>query len=440
VISKTKFHERAKFSQLLSNQISEKILEIEKRKKIISKQLKKILQDYQSSNGKCIKKFRSFDKKIKRCENILSNALSKINSQKNQQSENIKNLALRLKSLKSQIPPEKSTEEQSTQCEIPKNIDQVQILSLFKSKLNCLNKLISSSLQKAIENKNSKTQNSLDNIYLRFDKRVELQIAKLNEMEIRLQQNLAESRFKNQAWFQNQQNEFKTRFKTRIDHFEQSTNQLKFFIAQKDNSLENVKKENSDLAKKIEEKEMEIERSQVESTRLKQAIKCMRQDIELMNEEFEKSRKSSKIYEEERLKNLTEISELKENHQSQLDDLNFKIKNLQNQLQISENKTNSIVTNNELVVQQLNDYILELESKLDVNQTLDSKLNFVCFENEFSSKPNQVYELLITMKKSLDKAALQIYELSNNRDKILEFSNRNLYLLSKLKSINQVKT
>ena len=51
----------------------------------------------------------------------------------------------------------------------------------------------------------------------------------------------------------------------------------------------------------------------------------MRHDIELMNEEFEKSRKSSKIFEEERLKNLTEISELKEKHQSQLDDLNFKV-------------------------------------------------------------------------------------------------------------------
>jgi len=324
VISKTKFHERAKFSQLLSNRISGKNLAIEKRKKIISKQLNKILKEYQSTNGKCIKKFRSFDKKIERCENILSNALSKINSQKTHQSENIKNLSLRLKSLKSQIPPKMSTEEQSTQCEIPRNIDLVQILSFFKRKLNCSNKLISSNLQKAIENKNSKTQNSLDNIYLRFDKRVDLQIAKLNEIEICLQQNLTESRFKNQAWFQNQQNEFKTRFKTRIDHLEQSTNQLKFFITQKDSSLENLKKENSYLAKKIEEKDMEIERSQTESTKLKQAIKCMRQDIELMNEEFEKSRKGSKIFEEERLKNLTEISELKENHQSQLDDLDFK--------------------------------------------------------------------------------------------------------------------
>ena len=63
VISKTKFHEQAKFLQLLNNRISEKFLEIEKRKKIISKQLKKNLQDYQSINGKCIKKFRSFDKK-----------------------------------------------------------------------------------------------------------------------------------------------------------------------------------------------------------------------------------------------------------------------------------------------------------------------------------------------------------------------------------------
>ena len=91
-------------------------------------------------------------------------------------------------------------------------------------------------------------------------------------------------------------------------------------------------------------------------------------------------------------------------------------------------------------MQQLNDYILELESKLDVNQTSDSKINFVCSENEFGSKPNEVYKLLVSMKKSLDKAALQIYELSNNRDRILEFSNRNLYLLSKLKSINQVAT
>ena len=95
-------------------------------------------------------------------------------------------------------------------------------------------------------------------MHLKFDKRVELQIAKLNEIEICLQQNLAESRFKNQAWFQNQQNEFKTRFKTRIDHLEQSTNQLKFFITQKDSSLENLKKENSYLAKKMEEKDMEV--------------------------------------------------------------------------------------------------------------------------------------------------------------------------------------